>query len=42
MIYSHKTDNRKRNLSHEEITKLRKLQQTKPTSWMIDKAAAVS
>jgi hypothetical protein len=36
MIYSHKTDNRKHNLSREEKTKLRKLLRTKPTSWMID------
>jgi len=35
MIYSHKTDLRQRNLSRTEKTKLKKLQQTKPTAWMI-------
>jgi hypothetical protein len=37
MIYSHKKDTCKRNLSREEKTKLKKLLKTRPTSWMIDK-----
>jgi hypothetical protein len=41
MIYSHKTDARRRNLSREEKRKLRKLLFTKPTAWMIDKKTAV-
>lgn len=36
MIYSHKTDNYKRNLSKAEISKLKKLENKKPTAWMID------
>jgi len=42
MIYSHKTDTCKRNLSRVEKNKLKKLQQTKPTSWMIDKPSKVN
>jgi len=36
MIYSHKTDVCKHNLSAEEKAKLKKLLRTKPTAWMID------
>lgn len=37
MIYSHKTDTSKRNLSLQEKSKLKKLKQSEQTSWMIDK-----
>ena len=36
MIYSHKTDTCRRNLSREEVTKLKKLLFAKPTAWMVD------
>lgn len=36
MIYSHKTDTHRHNLSREETAKLRKLLLTAPTAWMID------
>ena len=37
MIYSHKTDTCKHNLSSEEKAKLKKLRRAKPTAWMIEK-----
>jgi len=36
MIYSHKTDCRKANLSAAEKTKLNQLLKTKKTAWMIE------
>jgi len=36
MIYSHKTDICKANLSSAEMTKLKKLLKTKKTAWMIE------
>ena len=36
MIYSHKTDTKKRNLSHQEKHKLKQLGSSSSTAWMID------
>ena len=42
MLYSHKTDNCKRNLSRQEKMKLKKLRTAKPTAWMIDSKRPVN
>ena len=41
VIYSHKTDACRRNLSREEVAKLKKLLFAKPTAWMVDPETAV-
>ena len=38
MIYSHKSDIAKRNLSPAECEKLKRLQRTESTAWMIETA----
>ncbi|GEM_PF-6672191 len=36
MIYSHKTDTKRRNLNTLEKSKVKKLQKSKPAAWMIE------